>query len=144
MKNEHLEQFYEELESLIDEKLSGLDLTPKLDIDLEISPFYITPKFFSGLKKLEPFGVGNPQPVFLVRNVSILESRLVGNGKKHLKLSFETESGVFGGIAFGFGEEWGTLAKGDRVDVVFHLEENRWNGNTRLEWRVVDMRHTKE
>ncbi len=142
--NANLEAFYEKLEKIVNRKLAETDMTLTLDIDLEISPVHITPGFVSRLKRLEPFGIGNPEPTFLIRDVAIKETRLVGNGEKHLKLSFKTEQGIFGGIGFGMGEEWGTLHKDERVDVVFHLEENRWNGSKRLEWRVLDIQRKKE
>jgi single-stranded-DNA-specific exonuclease len=142
--NANLEAFYEKLEKIVNRKLAETDMTLTLDIDLEISPVHITPGFVSRLKRLEPFGIGNPEPTFLIRDVAIEETRLVGNGEKHLKLSFKTEQGIFGGIGFGMGEEWGDLRKGERVDVVFHLEENRWNGSTKMEWRVLDIQRKKE
>lgn len=142
--NKNLEAFYEKLERLVEKKLSETDMTLVLDIDLEISSAHITPDFAARLKRLAPFGIGNPEPTFLVRDAVIEEVRLVGNGEKHLKLSFKTEKGIFGGIGFGMGEAWGNLHKGERVDVVFHLEENRWNGSSRLEWKLLDMERKEE
>ena len=137
--NEHLDAFSEKLESIVNRKLAETDMTVRRDIDLEISAFHITPEFFNRLKKLGPFGIGNPEPALLLRDVLVEAVRFVGNGEKHLKLSFQTENGVFGAIGFGMGAEWGHLRTGERVDVVFHLEENRWNGSTKLEFRVLDM-----
>jgi single-stranded-DNA-specific exonuclease len=142
--NTNLEAFYEKLEGIVNKKLAETDMTPTLDIDLELSPFHITSDFSIRLKRLEPFGIGNPEPTFLVRDVTVEEARLVGNGEKHVKFSFKVERKVFGGIGFGMGEAWGNLQKGERVDVVFHLEENRWNGSKRLEWRVLDIRRKEE
>jgi len=142
--NKNLEAFYEKLEGIVNRKLAETDMRLLLDIDLELSSHSITPDFALRLKKLEPFGIGNPDPTFLIRDVIVEESRLVGNGEKHLKISFKTEKGIFGAIGFGMGEVWGNLQKGERVDVVFHLEENRWNGSTRLEWKVLDIRRKGE
>lgn len=137
--NENVDDFARRLEAIVDRKLAQEDMTVRLDIDLELSPFHVTPDFFARLKRLAPFGMGNPEPTFLVRDVFVKDIRLVGNGEKHLKASFETENGIFGAIGFGMGERWGNLRSGERVDVVFHLEENRWNGSTRLEWRLLDI-----
>jgi len=142
--NKNLEAFYEKLEGIVNRKLAETDMRLLLDIDLELSSHSITPDFALRLKKLEPFGIGNPDPTFLIRDVIVEESRLVGNGEKHLKISFKTEKGIFGAIGFGMGEVWGNLQKGERVDVVFHIEENRWNGSTRLEWKVLDIRRKGE
>lgn len=143
IRNENLGTFAERLEGIVNRKLAETDMTVRLDIDLEISPFHITRDFSNRLKKLGPFGIGNPEPTFLIRDVSVDEARLVGNGEKHLKLSLATEKGTFGAIGFGMGAEWGNLRKGEQIDVVFHLEENRWNGSTKLELRLLDISRKK-
>ncbi len=144
IRNENLKAFFEKLERLVEKKLAETDMTLALDIDLDLSSYAVTPDFFARLSRLAPFGIGNPEPVFLVRDVSVDSVRLVGNGEKHLKISFKTENGVFGGIGFGMGEEWGDLQTGDRADVVFHLAENRWNGSRKLEFLVLDIRRKEE
>lgn len=139
IRNENLDAFAEKLEGIVNRKLAETDMTVRLDIDLELSPFHITPDFSNRLKKLAPFGMGNPEPTLLIRDAFIEDARFVGNGEKHIKLSLQTENGVSGAIGFGMGAEWGSLRKGERVDVVFHLEENRWNGSTKLELRLLDI-----
>ena len=142
--NTNLDAFVEKLEEIVNRKLAETDMNVRLDIDLELSSFQITPDFLARLKKLAPFGMGNPEPTLLIRGVRVDEVRLVGNGEKHLKMSFQTENGKFSGIGFGMGPLWGDLRKGERVDVVFHLEENRWNGSSRLEWRIIDICREEE
>lgn len=144
IRNENLEAFYEKLERIVEKKLAETDMEPVLDIDLEISSGHITPYLFERLSRLAPFGIGNSEPTLLIRNVSVDSVRPVGSGEKHLKISFKTENGVFGGIGFGMGEAWSDLCSGERVDVVFHLGENRWNGSKRLELRLLDMQRKKE
>lgn len=139
IRNEHLEAFYTKLEAIVDRKLAETDMTPTLDIDCELSPFHLTKNFFSALRKLSPFGMGNPEPTFLLRYVLLEEARYVGSGEQHLKCAFRTEKGVCGGIGFGMGRDGTDFRKGDTVDVVFHLAENRWNGVNRLELRLLDM-----
>lgn len=144
IKNENLAPFFEKLEMIVEQKLAETDMTPRLDIDLELSSSHITPAFFARLTKLSPFGFGNPEPTFLLRNASVESARCVGKDDKHLKISFETETGNFGAIGFGLGEEWKNLEEGERVSVVFHLEENRWNGSSKLEMRILDMKREEE
>lgn len=144
IRNENVEAFSQKLEEVIGRRLAETDMTPKLDIDLELPSTSVTPDFFARLSRLAPFGIGNPEPAFLVRDVEIDSVRLVGNGEKHLKIAFATTHGVFGGIGFGMGEAWGDLRRGDIADVVFHLGENRWNGSTKLEFRVLDIARKRE
>ncbi len=139
IRNDNLEAFQEKLEHVVATQLAGTQRQPELLIDCELSPFYITPKFFATLKKLAPFGMGNAEPIFLLRNVSVESVRCVGKDNQHLKASFRTDAGVFGAIGFGIGETWSGLLLGDRVDIVFHLQENRWNGSSRIEFDLLDI-----
>ncbi|QQS20683.1 MAG: single-stranded-DNA-specific exonuclease RecJ [Candidatus Moraniibacteriota bacterium] len=139
IRNENLVLFYEKLESIVNQKLAETDMTPTLDIDLELSPREITLAFLEHIKKLAPFGMGNKTPTFLFRALSVRESRCVGNGEKHLKLSLESDGKIFGAIGFGLGERWGKLSSGESIDVVGEVEENHWNGSVKLELRLLDI-----
>lgn len=145
VRNENLDAFYDRLNSIIEKKLEGVVVDPELAIDLELSPYHLTPTLLAEIRRFAPFGQGNPEPVFLVRRMMVADARLVGNGSKHLKLVVtpENDSGSgkrFDCIAFGLGERFPDLAKGTLVDIVFQLDENTWNGTTKLQLKVVDMR----
>lgn len=144
VRNDRLELFYEKLESVINERLKNISVEPILDIDVEVSSEYMTPALLSSVKRFAPFGEGNREPVFLVRNVSVCSSKLVGNGSKHLKLGLLAGSKAFDAIGFGLGEAWEHLAEGDWIDVVFTLDENTWNGVTKLQWKLLDIQFAKE
>jgi single-stranded-DNA-specific exonuclease len=90
------------------------------------------------LTRLEPCGYANPQPLFLSRNVRLLNQRAIGCDGKHLRLTFSDGRVVWDGIAFRQGEWAGKLP--DRVDIVYHLEANEWNGQQRLQLNVQDLR----
>ena len=86
---------------------------------------------------LEPFGQGNPRPLFLVRNAFIRDIRRVGGGN-HIKMRLG-ERGV-GAIYFrarqnGFGA-------GDRIDILAELQENVWNGKRSIELRIINARNS--
>lgn len=92
------------------------------------------------IRQLEPFGEGNPVPLLIGRNLTVGETKLVGNGK-HLKLRLidkKTGSG-WDSIAFGFGDadEW--TGAGDQVDVLFSLEINEWQGRCQAQLNIRDM-----
>lgn len=144
IRNDRLEAFSEKLEAVIDERLKDISTEPILDIDVEISPEYIAPALLATIKRFAPFGEGNREPVFLIRKMTVGSSKLVGNGSKHLKLSLVAGSKTFDAIGFGLGEKGGHLADGDMIDVVFTLEENTWNGVTKPQLKLIDIRHKKE
>jgi single-stranded-DNA-specific exonuclease len=88
------------------------------------------------LSRLGPFGIGNPQPLFLARGVTVSDARVVGNGEKHLKLRLRDGGLTWPAIAFDMGDF--DAKTGDRVDVVYTVEATGYDGA--LEIHVEDMR----
>ena len=123
------------------ELLSEETLKRSIRIDFELPDFLIVQKMFAAIQKLQPFGMKNPEPVFLTKNLIVEDIRLVGNGGKHLKIRLKSKDlkTYFEGIAFGMGEQNG-FKIGDRVDVVYNLSENEWNGNKKLQLKIKDVK----
>ena len=143
LKPEHLQEFSERFEKYVSEHLEEGDLTPELNVDIEIDFPTITPKFVRILKQFAPFGPGNIAPVFLTHNVIDAGfSRAVGN-RKHLKLSVmqqgNTEN-VFSGIAFQKGELYDRIHDKEPFTMCYHIEENFWQGKTTLQLNVKDIK----
>ena len=143
LKPEHLQEFSERFEKYVTEHLEEGDLTPELNVDIEIDFPTITPKFVRILKQFAPFGPGNIAPVFLTRNVIDAGfSRAVGN-RKHLKLSVmqqgNTEN-VFSGIAFQKGDLYERIHDKEPFTMCYHVEENFWQGKTTLQLNVKDIK----
>lgn len=112
-----------------------------LRIDLELDEKLIDYKTYSEIQKLKPFGMANLEPTFVTKDLIIENMRLVGNDGKHLKLEFRIQNSELRmqGIAFGMGEGNG-FKIGDKVDVVYTLDENVWNGNKNLQLKIKDLR----
>jgi single-stranded-DNA-specific exonuclease len=112
-----------------------------LRIDLELDPTFINNETYSEIQTLAPFGMANPEPTFLTRNLTITDIRVVGRDGKHLKLNFklQTSNLKLGGIAFGIGDKH-KLKIGDKVDVVFTMSENSWNNYKNIELKVKDIK----
>ncbi len=127
------------LTALADKLVNDELLTRTLNIDCEIDLTYVTNSFYEQLQTLEPFGMGNPLPTFVSRGVVIEDMRLVGNGGKHIKLKVQSEKFKIDAIAFGMGERAGEFHIGDRIDIVYTIEENVWNGSSKLQLKIKDM-----
>ncbi|MBU2028929.1 single-stranded-DNA-specific exonuclease RecJ [Patescibacteria group bacterium] len=143
LKKENFDSFYKKLSQLIAKELGGKKTYPTVEIDLEITSQDINWELLSEIRKMEPFGKENEEPVFLVRNLKIQEIRMVGNGSKHLKLSVMAEDSpkVFDGIGFGMGEKFSQIIKvGDKVDLVVNLQEDEWNGNRKIQLQIIDLK----
>ncbi|MEX0616327.1 MAG: single-stranded-DNA-specific exonuclease RecJ [Candidatus Woykebacteria bacterium] len=139
---EKIGKFREKMVKHAESTLTKKDLTPTLKIDTEIDPEKINSDTRSVVEEFEPFGIGNPEPTFLTKNFEVLEARTVGAAGKHLKLLLKTPSQpVFDAIWFSFKKE--KPEKGSRVDVVYNLLEDFWNGRRRLQIKVKDLRESK-
>lgn len=135
LKNENINFLYERLLSIADKKLTIEDLIPKIKIDkvLEISDLSF--KLIDELKKLEPYGLGNSRPVFVVKNIATEGIRCIGIGGKHMKFSI----GMVDVIAFNMGTV-ATEITNKKIDIAFTLDENIWNDEKKIQMKVVDIK----
>ena len=114
--------------------LGDAELVPRLEIDIEVQPEDVTRELALELKRLEPFGAGNPEPLFIMRGLTVTERRVVGEG--HLRLRLSRGNRSFSAIAFRMAERDTAGA----IDIAFILEMNEWNGSSSLQLRVKDLR----
>ena len=117
--------------------------TPILHVDTEVNLIDVVPRVIAELERLHPFGAGNPEPTLAVRNLTILDARVVGDG--HLKLMVrQGRSQPFDSIGFRLGAlERHGLTRLQPVDLAFLPELNHWNGLDRVQLRIRDVRATE-
>lgn len=143
MPLENIDAFVERFEQIVQQQISAGAKNPVLDICSPLQLEEITPAFWRMLKRFEPFGPHNRNPVFFAENVEDTgKSRLLDNN--HVRLSLRSVGGksVFGGIAFGLGETFEAL-KGRPFDIAFNLREEYWRGERGISLQVKDMRSKK-
>jgi len=141
VKNQNLPELVARLKSIAKDQLSGKDLRQTLSADMEVSLTELNFEVLKHLQYLEPTGYGNPDAVFVSRNVKVKASRTVGADAKHLKLTFEDERGAtIDSIGFRLGHLRDTLPA--RVDVLYHFEANEWNGKRSLQLNLKDVKAT--
>ena len=115
------------------------DTEPLLALDAEVALSSLTTALAEALVALEPHGPGNPEPVFLARDVRVVSARSVGDpSRPHLRLRLSHDGRTVPAIAFGRGNQ--AVAVGDRLDVAFTPRLSRWQGVDRLEIEVIDLR----
>ena len=142
-KNENLNAFFEKLNNIIEEELKDKDVSPVLEIDAEIFPKDLDFELSESLQKFEPFGQGNKEPVFLMKNLIVEDLRKVGNGEKHLKLSLKATDGtpkIFEAIGFNMTNGFSHLKIGDKADFIFTICEDNWNGNKKIQLKLIDLK----
>lgn len=147
LKPENLEEFSRRFEEYVANNIDNEELTPELNVDLEIDFTDINPKFVRVLKQFAPFGPGNMAPVFLSRNVIDTGlSRPVGN-MKHLKLSViqgQNTELVFAGIAFQKGADYQMVRSKEPFSICYCIEKNFWQGKTSLQLNVKDIKFNED
>ncbi|NWG35051.1 MAG: single-stranded-DNA-specific exonuclease RecJ [Chloroflexi bacterium] len=139
VRNENLPELVARLKNLAREKLEGRDLRHTLTADAEVALEELNFDVLKHLAYLEPTGYGNPEAVFVSRDVKIKSSRTVGAEGKHLKLTLEDSRGAaYDAIGFRLGNLQASLPP--RVDVLYTLEANEWNGRTTLQLNLKDLK----
>ncbi len=140
IKPENIEEFRRLFKKVSAKMLTSEDLVAKLYIDSEIELDSIDNKFLDTIETFSPFGPQNMRPVFLSRNCEVLGQPYCV-GKNHLKMKVKKGDGVFDIIGFGFGAWANRLSgRGSLVDLVYVVEYNHWDGNTRIQLRLKDIR----
>ncbi len=110
--------------------LTDSDLSPPLVVDAVVPARACTLALADELRRLAPFGLGNPGVTLLVAGCEITDLQTVGEGK-HLRFRAADEGGPAGGaIAFGMGTQLDRWRRPGSYDVAFRLEPNTWNGTT--------------
>jgi len=137
------EKFKRRFLALVNEKLAGVELVPVLDIEAEIRLNDLNWRLIDDLKKMEPFGEANPKPLFLAKSLNIETVQTVGVDGKHLKVLVSQAgdlNNLYKLIGFSFGDWCAKLSAGDKIDIVFELGVNEWNGNRELQLKIVDLK----
>lgn len=125
--------FKKRLEDYAHSKLKEEDLIPKIEIDMELKTSQISLDLAKQIQTLAPFGTANPNPLFVARKLEVGAMRLLSENK-HLRVDL----GGIECIGFGLGPRSSEIRPDMLVDAVFHIEENVWQGRSRLQLKLRD------
>ncbi|MBA2736624.1 MAG: single-stranded-DNA-specific exonuclease RecJ, partial [Pyrinomonadaceae bacterium] len=142
IKFENIEKLREMVNRHAIANLSDEDLIPELKIDAVVSSNTLGLPLVEDLKRLEPFGMGNRKPTFVTRDLFLQTDPLVMK-EKHLKLKLKDAGGKQFEAVWWDGVEKSkeqTLKPKSRIELAYTPEANVWNGNTRLQLVVEDLR----
>ncbi|WP_373726594.1 single-stranded-DNA-specific exonuclease RecJ [Bacteroides heparinolyticus] len=127
MKTEYVDEFAKRFEAYVAEHILPEQTDATIDIDAQLDFKDITPKFFSDLKKFNPFGPDNSKPVFSTLNVfDYGTSKVVGRGQEHIKLELvdNKSNKVMNGIAFGQSSQVRYIKTKQSFNICYTIEEN--------------------
>ncbi len=142
IRSDKVDALRDALNVYADATLTDEHLQPELRIDARILPQSLDLKLVEQLKALEPFGAGNPKPIFLTSGLRIREKPFLMKDK-HLKLWLEDDTGRRFEAVWWDGVERSkerTIEPGSRIELAYTAEANIWQGNARLQLVVEDVR----
>lgn len=111
----------------------------KINIDMDVPNQLVNIETAELLKTFEPFGAGNPSPVFCMEGLKVISKRGVGNKEQHLKMVLDKDEKSYDCIMFGGSMEY--IDKNwDRVDAAFNMDINNWNNKKNLQFILKDLK----
>ncbi len=141
MLESSLPEFKRRFEEYVAAHITEEQQHPTIQVEAEIEYADITDQFFKVLRCLEPFGPGNPRPIFVTRNViNNRYTKRVGKTGEHLRLDVTDRTAAISGIAFGKGDLALHLQNGNAVDICYVLDENVFNGVRSIQMMVEDIK----
>ena len=126
----------ERMTALAEAALDGEDLKVVLAVDAEVQLPDLNADVLAWLADLEPWGVGNPAPIFLSRAVHVMEARYMGNQGQHLRLRVRQGNSEWTALAFNLGGKW--VQDTPLLDLVYTLSKDSWRGEERHVLHVAD------
>ena len=142
IETEKIIAFKKTLEIAAAKLLDAKILTKSLKIDCELPFAAITKELYEFLQQLSPFGMSNPEPVFATKKVTVENLKALGKEGKHLRLNLSQSNTPFEAIAFNMGDLAGEIKIGDKIDVAYVIDENTWNGNTKMQLKIKDIKQS--
>ncbi len=139
---ENISVLKEELGKVFAERFDNSHFISSMNIDVEIPLSLVTWELLGFIQSLKPFGTGNKSPLFLTRNLGIANMNFVGKEGNHVSLKFYDGTDSQKGIFFSSREYFDDIGLGDKVDVVYSIEENTYRGNSNLSLVVKDLHKT--
>lgn len=136
---ENVQAFARHFEKVVSEQITDDLLIPQILIDAPIRFTEISPSLYNILQQMEPFGPENNRPVFIAHHVSDTGfSRIVK--EQHIRFVLKQEQITFTGIGFNMANKFPLLQMNVPLDIVFTIDENEWNGEKKLQLKMMDIR----
>jgi len=144
IKEKYLQSFCVKMKEYSSKKLDR-DLQPIINIDYELKLSEINHSFIKFLDYLEPFGPGNPKPVFATKNINQLsDAELVGKDRNILKFTIQNGVDSFNVIGFRMIENYEKLLSKKPIDIVYNIDQNYWNNKFSTQLILKDLVYSNE
>jgi len=139
LKAENLELFQNRFENSVGQQEGSIDLRPKIFIDQELNFTDISERLIGEIESLAPFGTGNPEPIFMSRNVKVASSKIVGSNHRRMVLTQPQNSDgkMLNAIHFNIDTEQPLTDTFDKI--AFKIRWNRWKGTKTAQIVIEDV-----
>lgn len=143
VKEENIPALRARLNAWVEENRKEGDAESALRVDVALpNAELLTVEEVAALDVLEPYGAGNPKPVFTLPRTTLIDMERVGAEGKHMRLRFRSKSQRLAAIFFSCPKEDWDFAPEDRVDVAFTPQINEFRGRRTVQLVVQDVRQT--
>jgi single-stranded-DNA-specific exonuclease len=134
---DNLPDFIKKMKRIADAILKDVDLRPRVVVEAELDLEEVSEELIKDMEKFAPFGEDNERPRFASRDVAIRDIMTMGIDGRHVKFKM----GNFWAVAFNQAETWQDLRIGDKIDIVYYAEMNKFNGRSEIQMKVVDIKN---
>ena len=143
LKEENVERFRESINECAN--LTEDDLTEKISIDMQLPLRYVNESLIQELELLEPFGKGNPKPLFAEKNLKVIDPRIIGKNKNVLKFKVQDKDGYeMDAICFGDVEAClETIEQSETMAFTYYPSINEFRGERTIQMVVQNYNPSK-
>ncbi|QAR34216.1 single-stranded-DNA-specific exonuclease RecJ [Geovibrio thiophilus] len=142
---DNISELREKFNEAVDTLLCENDYIPELVIDAFLEPDDVSKELLDWLDRMQPFGAGNKEPVFCMRNLRKSQPfTYVGKEKTHLKIYLEKDGRVFDCIGYNMKDFEDMLTSSASFDIVFTPVLNGWYGGKYIQLNLKDIRSADE
>ena len=142
---ENIDALREQLNEYASRHLTEKDYIPVLNVDSVVAGEDITVDTVHELSLLEPYGMGNTRPLFVLKNALLYDIKEIGRQKTHLRIVAESEDGCrLSGVGWSMADKADYILRNDEVDLAFQPELNTYHDRTTAQLVLRDMRLTHE
>lgn len=138
LRKENLPEFAHAMKTYANEKLKDQEIKQELTVDCELNEEDINENLLTLLEQMEPFGIGNEQPRFLIRGLEAVDVKRVGKEQQHLHFRLQGKRKRIPVIAFKLGHHETMLRSPGSINLVCSLVRNEWKGMTQVQLRAID------
>jgi single-stranded-DNA-specific exonuclease len=141
MKEENLESFKLRFDEVVKANVPDELFFPEIEVDAEINFNDINENFLKILNQFAPHGPENMKPIFMTKHVMDYQGFSTIVKEKHVRfVVYQNGSKTINGIGFNMAEKMDVIKSRHSFEILYHIEENTWNGNTSIQLKVIDIR----